>query len=472
MKTTTFLLLLFSFATTAQGFLIDEERYDRIPLQSQYNDGSKSENKALEGVKQHSLKAFCPRVQDQGDLATCVGWSVGYAALSILHAVNNDWRGQTDLITKYAFSSHFVFNQIKMGESGCGSGAFVDSALMLLQTRGNLVTSAFDEELEDCSRLPTAEELEEASNNKILDYAMLFKKETAAQIKINKTKLSLLNNQAVILGLMTPRSFVSPKMKGASRWQPRAGERGFFGHALVVVGFDDTKNAFEVMNSWGTEWGDQGFTWMDYEDFAKYAYYAFQMSIDDKKKRDATYTGTFALRRFLGLDQNEKAIFEDIRLKRNRKKYYQINRKEESIQRGSVFQLLVSQVTGGMYLYAFGIESDGTIKHYFPLEGEHPKITVPEVELFLPEREGGLQFNKKGKEHIVLLYSTQAIPDFRTRTAFVTAKNDDLLEQLYTLFNEDMIPLKEINFNKSKIQFDHAAKKAHITPLVLEIDVR
>jgi len=472
MKLTLALLLFFCVNAYSQGFLIGAERYDRIPLQSQYNDGSKSESKALEGVNKYSLKAYCPKAQDQGELATCVGWSVGYAALSIQHAINNDWRGQTDLITKYAFSSYFLFNQIKMGESGCGSGAFVDSAMNLLQTKGNLTALEYDQNIGDCSRLPTEEELEKASDNTIIDYLMLFKKETPARIKIDKIKLSLLENKPAILGLMTPRSFVSPKMRGAAMWQPKKSERGFFGHALVVVGFDDAKNAFEVMNSWGEEWGENGFAWIDYEDFSEYAYYAFQMSIDATKKQNKTYTGTFSLRRFIALDQNEQPIFENIKLKLNRKKHYQINRKESSIRRGRVFQLLVSQVTGGMYLYAFGIEPDGVIKHYFPLQGEHPKITVPEVELFLPERDSGLQFNKKGKEYIVLFYSTRPIPNFKERLSNLPQFKDEPLEQLYSLFVTEMVSLKNIHFNKSKMQFEYLATQAYITPLILEMSVK
>ncbi|MEL6945121.1 MAG: C1 family peptidase, partial [Bacteroidota bacterium] len=351
--------------------------------------------------------------------------------------------------------------------------ALQNQQMHILQNKGNLTALEFDQGFESCTRLPSVEELEKARENRIVDYAMLFKKEAPTRVKINKVKLSLLENKPVVLGLMTPRSFVSPKMRGAALWQPREGERGFFGHALVVIGFDDAKNAFEVMNSWGEEWGDKGFAWIEYEDFAAYAYYAFQMTIDESKKRKKTYTGTFSLRRFIALDQNEAPIFEDIKLKRNRKRHYQINRKEESIASGRVFQLLVAQVTGGMYLYAFGIEPDGKIKSYFPLQGEHPKITVPEVKLYIPESDGGLQFNKKGKEFIVLLYATQPIPNLKDRISNLSMlEGEQPLDKIYELFKNEMVALKETNFSKHKMQFDHSAEQGYITPLVLEINVK
>ncbi len=37
------------------------------------------------------------------------------------------------------------------------------------------------------------------------------------------------------------------------------------GHAVDLVGYDDSKKAFLVRNSWGTSWGLQGYFWMVYD---------------------------------------------------------------------------------------------------------------------------------------------------------------------------------------------------------------
>ena len=36
------------------------------------------------------------------------------------------------------------------------------------------------------------------------------------------------------------------------------------GHAMLIVGFNDSIGAYEVMNSFGPKWGDNGFVWIDY----------------------------------------------------------------------------------------------------------------------------------------------------------------------------------------------------------------
>ncbi|NQX86025.1 MAG: hypothetical protein HRT67_08985 [Flavobacteriaceae bacterium] len=33
-------------------------------------------------------------------------------------------------------------------------------------------------------------------------------------------------------------------------------------HAMLVIGYSDDYNAFKVVNSWGSDWGDNGFIWI------------------------------------------------------------------------------------------------------------------------------------------------------------------------------------------------------------------
>ena len=43
------------------------------------------------------------------------------------------------------------------------------------------------------------------------------------------------------------------------------GQKG--GHAMVISGYDDSKHAFRIRNSWGNTWGDNGSAWIDYDFF-------------------------------------------------------------------------------------------------------------------------------------------------------------------------------------------------------------
>ena len=41
-------------------------------------------------------------------------------------------------------------------------------------------------------------------------------------------------------------------------------EAGSTNHAIVLVGWDDTRGAWHLRNSWGTDWGEEGYMWIKY----------------------------------------------------------------------------------------------------------------------------------------------------------------------------------------------------------------
>ena len=69
-------------------------------------------------------------------------------------------------------------------------------------------------------------------------------------------------------------------MMGKDVWTPTEEDKsmmGFGGHAQCVVGYDDEKygGAFLIMNSWGSQWGNNGFAWVNYKVFKYFAREAY-----------------------------------------------------------------------------------------------------------------------------------------------------------------------------------------------------
>jgi hypothetical protein len=56
------------------------------------------------------------------------------------------------------------------------------------------------------------------------------------------------------------------------------------GHAMVLIGYDDEKygGSFQIVNSWGEDWGDNGKIWIKYEDFVEHA--KLMQSLDKENK--------------------------------------------------------------------------------------------------------------------------------------------------------------------------------------------
>jgi C1A family cysteine protease len=46
---------------------------------------------------------------------------------------------------------------------------------------------------------------------------------------------------------------------------PTENDRSIGGHAVVACGYDDARGALLFRNSWGIEWGDNGYGWLPYE---------------------------------------------------------------------------------------------------------------------------------------------------------------------------------------------------------------
>jgi cathepsin L len=62
-------------------------------------------------------------------------------------------------------------------------------------------------------------------------------------------------------------------------------------HAVTLVGWDDSKSAWLLRNSWGTNWGEDGYMWIDYKSNSVGAYAAWTMVEEDAKASNNTNNG-------------------------------------------------------------------------------------------------------------------------------------------------------------------------------------
>ncbi len=262
-----FLLLLSSLPAQQRfpaGVIFDEDAYETVPLQE-----------SLPGLRlspSHSLRAYAPTPQDQGSYNNCVGWSVAYAARTILLAREKGWT-RTDQINSYAFSPSFTYKLVSKDNS-CESAVSIEEALYAMTRQGAI----FMRDLPTpCIRRLPYNALARAQNYKIDAYKRLFYKDAEAKNRVNSVKQALAQGQPVILGMRCTPSF--EQADGEAVWMPQepSSTRQYYGHALTVVGYDDNRygGAFELMNSWGTGWGKGGFIWVRYADFASFSKYAY-----------------------------------------------------------------------------------------------------------------------------------------------------------------------------------------------------
>lgn len=93
---------------------------------------------------------------------------------------------------------------------------------------------------------------------------------------VDKIKQLLASGNPVVIGLNMYKAKADPSSQTAllqllgkdEIYRGSLGEtQGVMsmGHELAIVGYDDGRQAFRIQNSWGTDWGDNGFGWVAYD---------------------------------------------------------------------------------------------------------------------------------------------------------------------------------------------------------------
>ena len=220
-----------------------------------------------------SLRAYAPTVGSQGQTGTCTAWATAYGARTILESIsyNREYSPKTD---SAVFSPSYIYNQIRH-DQGCRRGTNIGRALTLMENQGVAKLNQF---AFDCNKPITSRDRDHARAYKIKDYKTLFTLYSSE--KIQPVKKALSEKKPVVIGMKTPDSF----NQATDRWQPTQSDydkSDFGGHAMVVVGYDDSRygGSFQLMNSWGSRWGEDGFTWIRYRDFKHFVREAYEMSL-------------------------------------------------------------------------------------------------------------------------------------------------------------------------------------------------
>jgi C1A family cysteine protease len=82
---------------------------------------------------------------------------------------------------------------------------------------------------------------------------------------IGQIKTCLASGYPIVFGFTVYASFESQEVASTGIMpMPQPNEEVLGGHAVLCVGYDDSKQMFIVRNSWGSSWGDQGYFHMPY----------------------------------------------------------------------------------------------------------------------------------------------------------------------------------------------------------------
>lgn len=197
-----------------------------------------------------------PAPGHQGNQQSCVAWAVAYALKSQQERIERGWplSGPTGLHLDHVFSPSFVYNQIN---GGTDQGSNFGDAFRVLITQGAAPLSAMP--YTSSPFAPVSGAAKAAASDFRIE---TFRRLDASNVAELKTQLAA-GFPVVIAGRMYQQfTNLGPGQIWSQASGPIVGR-----HAMALVGYDDTKGAFKVINSWGTEWGSNGYGWISYDLF-------------------------------------------------------------------------------------------------------------------------------------------------------------------------------------------------------------
>lgn len=305
-------LIVFSNTLFSQGFIWNvkaeahHKTYDRVSL-----------SRSALIPTSVSLEKYLPYIQNQGNSDMCAAYSIA-TCRTIVYARNNNLT-DIDKISAESYSPYYIYHRVKTtyGDKSWDGGMqiymdkinrfgyakikdveypfyypFTNKTLWNFSLPSDInldITSVKEDKFDDniVSILPTAN-----VENTIADITRQIKTELAQE-------------KPIIFAMVPLPVSWGPNLNGEDYWDPmieidcRAKDEngeyiycslltndisglcqehkadnweGDGGHAMVLIGYDDEKygGAFQIVNSWGEDWGVNGKIWVKYKDFIEH----------------------------------------------------------------------------------------------------------------------------------------------------------------------------------------------------------
>lgn len=269
---------------------------DDVPIPDTNEFPAASGSRLPSSVDLSESESF-PCVGDQGQIGSCTAWATTYYQFGYQVAAMNSWNAKYD--TTKQFSPRWTYNYIN---GGTNNGSTYHNAYDILKSQGAARYSEFaptgvNNEKEYREWCLDKNIMKEALSYRITDYKYLSYASYTGKMtpitlpssgclsvmksllnsgnvltfstdigqwdyqQLNNQYNSEFNNQYVCIKRFNSGDFVKP-------------------HAMAIVGYDDNitydlngdniiqdyeKGAFKIANSWGTDYGNDGFIWVMYD---------------------------------------------------------------------------------------------------------------------------------------------------------------------------------------------------------------
>lgn len=197
------------------------------------------------------LRSLCPPVENQGQLGSCTA----HALTGALETLENK-----DKLPLVQMSRLFVYyNERDMEHTVAqDSGARIRDGIKTLVSQGCCTEDLWPYTISKFTDKPTAACFKDGLDHQVTSYQRID--------TVDQMRACLASGFPFVFGFTVYESFESQAVAQTGIVNmPAQTERVLGGHAVLAVGYNDTAKRFTVRNSWGPDWGIQGYFTIPYD---------------------------------------------------------------------------------------------------------------------------------------------------------------------------------------------------------------
>jgi C1A family cysteine protease len=197
------------------------------------------------------LRPYCSPIEDQGNLGSCTGNATA-GAIELLNKRNGK---QTDVSRLFIY----YYERLLEGTVNYDSGAYIRDGIKAGYTYGAPLENLWPYDIAKFRNRPSTTAITDGSRRKVTLYQRVADHAGCLD--------ALASGYPVIIGFTVYSSFETINVARTGNMPyPNVGRENILGgHAVLLVGYDKTRQVYIVRNSWGTGWGDRGYFYMPFQ---------------------------------------------------------------------------------------------------------------------------------------------------------------------------------------------------------------
>ncbi|QTN39282.1 C1 family peptidase [Cryomorphaceae bacterium] len=208
-------------------------------------------------------RGFFPPIQQQGSLGSCTA----HAGTSLYCYYQQRAHGRHELGSRL-FLYKVTRNLLKWTGD---TGAYLRTTMGAMTLFGVPPEEFYPYDIAKYEEEPEAFHYAFGQNFQALTYFRFDGGDRRGQALVEDLCQAMASGLAIMFGFSVYDSIQQAQLNGDIP-VPQEGDRLRGGHAVVMCGYDDNRNggSFLIRNSWGTEWGEDGYGWLPYDYVRRY----------------------------------------------------------------------------------------------------------------------------------------------------------------------------------------------------------